>query len=229
MRMLWSQGRALLASSRDAEAFERLRADIGALLERQRISVRMGQGDTPSGELDRVDPTLRGQHVLQLYFAQLGHLDRAALDLRPSRFSAVRADDDEATLIWEPRQLSVAWDGAFLDGVRGLYTGFYRDDPALFARSADALGLSVAADLFRKQFGEGDQTAVRFELDRFKQSFHEIFVRCKTRGVTLQPNFVALGIYLGGLYEHLDSLGVPLNVRRAFEAVWPADTQGRLH
>lgn len=220
VRALWRQGRALLASTRDSAGFSRLCQRAAATLDRLGASVEIGEGDHVDPRAP-IDPQARGEAVLRVYFAQLAHLDATILDLRLARFCAAPAGDSGPVLRWTPTPLSVTWDPDFIDGVRGLYTGFYRDDTALFERSAQALGLSVATDLFRQQFGAGDQTAVRFELDRFKQSFHEIFVRCQEHGATFHPNFVALGIYLGGLYEHLDALGVPLDVRRAFDAVWP--------
>jgi hypothetical protein len=36
--------------------------------------------------------------------------------------------------------------------------------------------------------------------------------------VRLHPDFVALGVYLAALYEHLEELDVPLDVRGAFAA-----------
>ncbi|MEM9462945.1 MAG: hypothetical protein AAGF11_52880, partial [Myxococcota bacterium] len=204
MRSLWSQGRALLASTRDPTGFSELLGRVSDVLGRLGVPVVIGTEDESCAEQATTDPHQRGQWVLQLYFAQLAQLGQAALDLRPARFHARRDRQGTAMMTWSPRPLAVAWDPAFIAGVRGLYSGFYRDDEALFERSADALGLSMATDLFRQQFGTGDQTAVRFELDRFKESFHQIFVRCREHGVALHPNFVALGIYLGGLYEHLD-------------------------
>ena len=229
MRALWSQGRALLASTRDPTGFSQLRRRVADVLGRLGVPVALGTEHEPSAEPTTIDPVQRGQWVLQIYFAQLAQLGQAALDLRPARFHAWRDPQGTTMMTWNPRPLAVAWDPAFIAGVRGLYSGFYRDDSALFERSADALGLSVATDLFRQQFGTGDQTAVRFELDRFKESFHQIFVRCREHGVALHPNFVALGIYLGGLYEHLDPLGVPLNVRAAFDAVWAGPRPSVVH
>lgn len=224
MRSLWTQGRELLASTKDEAAFERLLRRVDAVLSEADVPLRARPvADAPASSPSPSDPEQarrRGELVLRLYFAQLGRTDQTALDLRQARF---HPSDDTADprLLWAPRPLSVTWDPEFLAGIRGLYHGFYRDDDEQFERSAAALGLSAATDLFRQQFGEGDQTQVRFDLDRFKESFHEIFVRCREHGASLHPNFVALGVYLGGLYEHLDALAVPLDARGAFEAVWP--------
>lgn len=230
-KVLWSQGRELLASMRDTDSFARRLGEIGVVLRQWDVAVDVEGSETPPADPEvTVDPHWHGQQVLQLYFAQLGHLDAAALDLRPSRFCAAPTLEGDVRLRWHPRPLSVTWAPEFIAGIRGLYAGFYRDDPVLFERSAHDLGLSAATDLFRQHFGEDDPSAVEFDLDRFKDHFHQIFVRCREQGARLHPNFVALGIYLGSLYEHLDGLGVPLNVRAAFDAVWPSpDAAPRLH
>ncbi len=153
----------------------------------------------------------RGQLVLRLYFEQILGAEAALLDLRGSRF-AMRGD----TLEWSPTRGCVGWDPAFLDAVRRMYRGFYTDDDAAFRAALAALHLEAAADLFLDHFGVGEQTAVRFEMAHFTRSFHAVFVRCRERGVRLHPNFVALGVYLGALYEHLEGLAVPLGARAAF-------------
>jgi hypothetical protein len=112
----------------------------------------------------------------------------------------------------------VCWDSAFLDAIRRMYRGFYAGEDAAFHTALTDLHLDVAADLFLDHFGSGDQSAVRFEMAHFTRSFHAVFLRCREHGVRLHPDFVALGVYLAALYEHLESLDVPLDARRAFAA-----------
>ena len=100
--------------------------------------------------------------------------------------------------------------------MRRLYRGFYAGADEEFHAGLDALGLEPAADLFLRHFGEGDQTAVEFEMAQFTKSFHDVFVRCRDHGVRLHRNFVPLGVHLAALYEHLEPLRVPLDVRSAF-------------
>jgi len=92
--------------------------------------------------------------------------------------------------------------------LRELYDGFYTEDDARFRRALAALEIDAAEDVFRRHFGSGDQRAVRFEAAAFQATFHEAFVRCRDAGVRLHPNFLALGIFLGCLYDHLESLGL---------------------
>lgn len=215
-RTLWSQARAMMASRRDEEAFVRQLRALGPVLERRDVGVRLvSDVDLGRAEPNPLPDLERGEAVLRLYFAQLAHLETAALDLRHKRFRGTSGG-----LQWSPRPLTVRWDPDFLRGIRDLYAGFYRDDRRVFEDAARRLNLTVALDLFIAHFGDGDQTEVRFDLEGFKQSFHSIFVRCKERGVVLPPGFIPLGAYLGALYEHLSQLDTPLNVRGAFEAVW---------
>lgn len=224
---LWGRRRDLIASTRDVAGFSHLRHEVELALRRLRVPVALGPGAEPAAGRTRVDERRRGEVAMQIYFAQVGHLDRAVLDMRPARFHTLVRNDGQVIVGWNPRPLSITWDPAFIAGLRGLYAGFYRDDAALFERSASALRLSVAVDLLRRHLEGMDGTQVRFELDRLTRSFHEIFTRCQEHEVTLHPNFVALGMCLSGLYEHLAALGVPLNLRAAFDAVWERPASGR--
>jgi hypothetical protein len=85
--------------------------------------------------------------------------------------------------------------------------------------SQPGLGLAEAEDAIRAQFGLAEQRAVRFSLRDFQQKFQDVFVRCQETGSRIDPGFLSLGLYLATLYEHLEALGEPLDVRAAFDAV----------
>lgn len=155
----------------------------------------------------------RGQRVLELYFHQLYAGDRTLLDLRPERFTA---DDGDGPLRWRPAAMWLRWADDFLPAVRDLYAGFYGDDDARFRGALEALSITAAEDVFRRQFGEGDQHAVAFHVPTFRETFHEAFIRCRDAGAQLHGNFVALGIYLATLYVHLEALGGTFDVRTAY-------------
>jgi hypothetical protein len=217
-RGLAGAARDLIASSRDAAG---MRAAAGAIADRigaRAIPIELdlesvSDGSVAAKRSSRDARIVRGQLVLRLYFEQLLGAEAALLDLRGSGFS-VRGE----TLVWSPARGFVRWDPAFLDAIRRMYRGFYADDDAAFRTALAALHLDAAADLFLDHFGAGEQTAVRFEMKHFTKSFHAVFVRCRERGVRLHPNFVPLGVYLAALYEHLEGLDVPLDVRAAFAA-----------
>ncbi|MCX5739330.1 MAG: hypothetical protein NTZ61_12700 [Proteobacteria bacterium] len=217
-RGLAGAARDLIASSRDDAG---MRTAAGAIADRigaRSIPIRLDlervrDGSVAAKRSSRDARIARGQLVLRLYFEQLLGADASLLDLRGARFTA-RGD----SLVWSPARGFVRWDPAFLDAIRRMYRGFYADDDAAFRTALAALHLDAAADLFLDHFGAGEQTAVRFEMARFTKSFHAVFVRCRERGVRLHPNFVPLGVYLAALYEHLEGLDVPLDVRAAFAA-----------
>lgn len=213
-RTLWGEGRRLLGSRRDTEGLESLVHALQPIVTGPPVGIELVERLATGS--DTIDARARGQAVLRLYFAQLAHLDSAALDLRHTHFSGAAG-----VLQWVPAPLFSRWQPEFLRGVRDLYAGFYRDDSARFEGAAEQLGLTPALDLFVQQFGDGDQRSVVFEQEAFKSSFHSIFVRCRDAGVTLSGSFIGLGVMLGALYEHLSTLGVPLDVRSAFESVWP--------
>ena len=100
---------------------------------------------------------------------------------------------------------------------RGIEIRIISDDEPRFAAGIAALGLEGAAPVLRDHFGAGDQRAVQFRTDDFRARFHEVFVRCRDAGQALHPGFVPLGIALACLYDGLEALDVPLDVRDAFE------------
>jgi len=170
----------------------------------------------PLASLDEAGRRDRGQRVLEVYFRQLRAGPVAILDLRANRFV-----DGPGALHWSPRPLWVRWDEAFLAGVRDLYGGFYDGDDARFGRALSGLGIDAAEDVFRAHLGAGDQRAVRFEAATLQATLHEAFVRCRDAGARLAPNFLALGIYLGCLHDHLEALGLAFDVREAYERSAP--------
>ena len=157
---------------------------------------------------------IEGQTLLRLYFHQLYVEGPTVVDLRPQVFEA-----DGQRWTWRPGRFYVDWDEAFLASLRQMYDGFYNDDTAAFERGVEGVGLEGCSDLFRQHFGGDDQGAVEFELAAFRETFRKIFRRAKERGLSLHPNFIALGVYLATLYQHLEVAGGAFDVRSAFESV----------
>lgn len=155
--------------------------------------------------------TTVGERILTLYFRQLYSDAPTALDLRASSWHVL-----DARLHWDPAAVTVRWDPTFIDAMRGVYRGFYEDDNDAFMGHLARLDLDGAADLFRAHIGSGDPSAHTFDRAAFVSSFGAIFEHCKEAGVRLHPDFVLLGAYLGGLYDSLADLGVPLDVASAF-------------
>jgi len=213
-RVLWDQGRTLALRYRDEGAYADTLDHRAATLDASDLGVHIGVVE--DGESEHFDdPKARGEALLRLYFHQLLTEGPALLDLRRHRF----AHRDEG-YVFDPGRLTIDWDADFRIAMRGMYAGFYGGDDPQFVRSLDALGLRQAEATFRRQFGSGDQRSVRFEMKAFVGSFHEAFVACRDAGDRLHPGFLAFGIYLAFLYDHLESLGGgPFDVRAAYEAV----------
>jgi hypothetical protein len=62
---------------------------------------------------------------------------------------------------------------------------------------------------------------VRFEVKQFISTFHEVFLRCKASRTALHPDFLPLGLYLATLYDHLERLGMAVDVVAAFGEAEP--------
>lgn len=167
-----------------------------------------------------------GRFALRIYFHQIMNSESAALDIRASAFSRrANTNGEESRVEWQPAPLTVQWKPDFLDGLRGLYSGFYGNDRAVFQKSLDKLGLGPAEPELRRHFGTGDQTDVAFRLSAFRQSFHDVFVACKKHRLTLNAQFLPLGCYLACLYSHLEQIGGTFDVRAEFLAVMkPSDS-----
>jgi hypothetical protein len=179
VRDLLAQGRELGANA-TGRSFGRVRERVQARLDAAEIAVRI----EPNRSLEPAPPELRralGQRALEVYFAQLLAGNETLLDLR---FACWTQQAEGSPPVWAPRPLWLRWDPAFLDGVRELYSGFYRGDDGAYQRGVAALGLGDAGLLLRRHFGEGDQRAVRFDSAVFQTTFHQVFVRVAVAGAT---------------------------------------------
>ncbi len=154
----------------------------------------------------------RGEAVLALYFHQVLGEGPALLDLRRDAFA--RSGERWS---WKPEPAIAVWGADFRLACRDLYEGFYLDDAARFSEGARALGLGEAEAEIRAQFG--DTRVVTFSLADFQKKFHEVFQRCKQTRSKLHPGFLTLGLGLATLYEHLEQIAGPLDVRAVFERV----------
>jgi hypothetical protein len=211
---------SLLAELRRLASLYRSRGDLERAIAHRRVSleraglpVRLNAGgDPPSAP--PTDAAARGQRILELYFHQVFADGLVLLDLRRVRFS-----EDDGALTWSPSGALADWSPEFRRSLRALYRGFYLGDDLLFREGLAELGLAQAEDAIRAQFGLAEQRAVRFSLRDFQQKFQDVFVRCQETGSRIDPGFLSLGLYLATLYEHLEALGEPLDVRAAFDAV----------
>lgn len=215
-RALFSQGRDLLKNL-DAKSFAAARQRTSRALTAAGRPVSIlaalpGKALFDEAVMAPAERRLVGELLLELYFRPLLGTGESLLDLRAERL-ALSGDG----LLWAPGSAWVTWDADFLLGIGDLYRGFYREEPEVFAKGLAALGLERAEALLRKHFGEGDQTAVRFEVAHFQKSFHAVFTECRKQGVSLHRNFLPLGLALATLYTTLERLDVALDVRAAFE------------
>lgn len=203
------RGRAVMADSRRTWAGEHPRLA-------QRVNDLVSLVPAEGVCLHELPDSLRaqvGQRILTLYFRQLYSDAPTALDLRAPRW---RVRDSH--LHWTPASVHARWDSGFIAAMRGVYRGFYDGDDGAFITHLRRLDLDGAADLFRAHIGAGDPHAHTFDRGAFVTSFGAIFDHCKDAGVRLHPDFVLLGAYLGGLYDSLAELDVPLDVVSAFRA-----------
>jgi hypothetical protein len=224
-RALFSRGKKLLADSRDTTKIHQLVTERAQMLSTNMPSVRLSTPihvDTPApsvGGRDRDVAAWRASLVAELYFRQLfldvqpGQAAPTLLDLRATSFTT-----DGKVLVWSPAPWVAQWSPEFINPLRDIYLGFYRHDDALFQHGLARLNLAHSEDLFREQFGAG-QDQVEFHVRTFIDVFQRVFERCKKHKTNLHPDFLPLGIYLAALYDHLQELGIAVNVADAFTRV----------
>lgn len=166
----------------------------------------------------------QGESILELYFAQLKSDEGIFLDLRPSSFRL----SDEGEILWHPNGLWKELDSEFRKGMLAVYEGYYLGQPETLRRGLLQVGLiknEFSSDLVSEVEGMilghigGETLNQSFEVSHFTQSFERLFQFLIKEKIVLPPDFLYLGIYLGGMYIHLETLGASYNVRRAFMGV----------
>lgn len=211
-KALWNRSRALIAGTRNHEAFRHAvasrAADLAVWLPQIELVAdkQSLRATTPAP----TSPAWQSASIVELYFHQLFHGTTALLDLRRTAFTA-----HGEQLFWHPASWQAEWSPAFITALREIYRGFYTHDDTTFHRGLAALSLEHSAELFLKHFGASGP--VTFRTVDFVDTFHQVFLRCKEAGVALHPDFLPLGIYLAALYDHLEDLAVPVDVAAAFE------------
>jgi hypothetical protein len=218
-KALWQRFKELVRGTRDRELYARVVRERQALLARSPLGVTLESAE-PQGALPHTEPAsgsdpapisaeARAARVAALYFHQIMHGDTTLLDLRHPAFTG------QHPFVWRPAAWIARWEPSFLAALRQIYHGFYRDDASEFRAGLRALGLEHSEDVFRQHFG-GGQRAVRFEVKHFVSTFHQVFLRCRDARSRLHPDFLLLGLYLATLYDHLERLGVSVDVAAAF-------------
>lgn len=204
---------ALKHNHSDKTGFRRLHAEYGKELVLADLGVCLESGDSlAQPKKAPLSSEQLGERALTLFFHQILTRDSWILDFRSESFQEVSGQ----ALLWQPQAFYYSISDDFLKGVRSLYRGFYLSDDGLFDQALQGLGLTAAKESLRRHFGQGDQSSVLFHLKTFQRTFTDVFEACSREKLKLQPEFFVLGMMLLGLYEYLESLGVPYDVRKCF-------------
>ena len=187
--------------------------------------VQLKDSVAPSQSVDRsVGDTQFAELILDIYFSQFFSDHGVLLDLRLKHF-----ENNKSHLSFDPGSFVHIFEPKFRDGMMEIYQGYYRNDPAKMASGMLAVGLVKTPDLDEieetkkllfSHFGEVGQGPVKFNLDHFKKSFHELFLHLKKKNIRLSADFLFLGIYLVTLYLALSELGQPVDVKKCFIDSW---------
>ncbi len=162
-----------------------------------------------------------GEKVLEIYFKQLDREGEIFLDLRHGNF-----EKKENSLNWSPTRLTYKFSSDFREGLLDVYEGYYLDKPDSFDSGLEKMGLwqdrmteeqkEQIKNLLEDHIGSDDKHATLFSMENFEESFDTFFQYLKNHSITLPSDFVFFGIYLVGLYSHLDPIGEELDVAKAY-------------
>jgi hypothetical protein len=211
--MLWKLGKGSLDSKRLSQLSPYLPQNIN-FISKAKNNIK---------SLNTQQRKAYGEAILSLYFAQLNNPEGLCLDLRSKHFML---ENDQ--LLWSPNSSWYQWDEEFRVGVNKIYQGYYFSDNELFLNGLSHLGLTDGLnkektqklqELFFAHFGPGEQDQVKFEVNKFSDSFYELFRFFIDNQMKLHTDFMFLGIYLVTLYLNLQQLDVALNVRKSFMEV----------
>lgn len=210
MRNLWRTAQDLNGYRADTQLRKDVTERVRTGLQSTDLGIHLASpGERPREPGER-DQARRAHQVTELYFYQLFVGEWTLLDLRQRAFA-----EQEDGLCWRPAAWLWHWDRQFLAALRDVYRGFYRADDITFRRGLAELSLAPAESIFRQHFGE-NQREVSFRSKDFVSTFHDVFKCCQRHNVSLNRSFLPLGLYLASLYEHLEALGVPVDVRACF-------------
>jgi hypothetical protein len=210
-RMIIGVASVLKKNYADTSYWKRVRAEYGTRLESAGLALDFAE-DTDLSEDRRKDKAL-GEIALEVYFHQILTCDTWILDFRSEVFHY----DPTGRLVWAPKPFYSLIEPEFLRAIRAMYIGFYENDQAQFDKALNDLGLLKAGKSLHDHFGQGDQSAVQFQLTRFQKTFADVFAVCNLEGIRLDKDFAILGLMLLGLYELLESMDSSFDVRLIFE------------
>lgn len=196
----------------------RLLSAKGALEIREKLTKTLPkifhiQNSLTQSELTEKD----GKNILSLYFFLIMKSDYVFLDFRKNHFAHESLDQSDTRLLWVPGNLWAEFDPHFLEGLRQVYRGYYGNDDVLFEIGLEGCGLIKARwpreqkeevkAVFLKHFSNGRTDEISFDLSILKNSFTEIFKTLLKNKITLDKNFLYLGVMLITLYMTLSEIG----------------------
>jgi hypothetical protein len=173
------------------------------------------QDAVPRRQLGQSDRAL-GELVLEVYFHQILTQDTWMIDFRSEAFPENSHQKPKVPTVWAPKAIYSRIEPGFLQAIRSMYIGFYEENDSMFNAALRDLGLVAAGQSLRDHFGVGDQSQVRFQLRHFQKTFAAVFEVCAREKVRLHRDFAILGLMMLGLYELLEGIATPFDVRQCF-------------
>lgn len=175
------------------------------------------------------DKDRAGEEILTVYFTQLLSPHGVFLDFRIQYFNQT-----EKNLLWTPSPLWTRFSDSFSAGLIEVYDGFYYDEDEKFRSGLAKIGLlsldwkdedqAMLCDLFRSHFGAAADEKMTFHLEDLQKSIINMANFLLERKVTINKDFLYLGINLVTLYSTLESIDSNVCVSKIYK-----DLRKKLH
>jgi len=175
------------------------------------------------------DKDRAGEEILTIYFTQLLSPHGVFLDLRIQYFNQT-----EENLHWSPSPLWTRFSDTFSVGLIEVYDGFYFSEDEKFRQGLAKIGLlsldwkdsdqAELCNLFRSHFGAAADEKMSFRLEDLQKSIINMANFLLERKVTINKDFLYLGINLVTMYSTLESIGSNVCVAKIYK-----DLREKLH
>jgi hypothetical protein len=207
------------------EGYQNLFDSQSSIMKPQGITLIESKPDT--NEFPEAD--LAVEEILTVYFTQLLSPHGVFLDLRIQYFTQM-----DKKLHWSPSPFWARFSDSFSAGLIEVYDGFYYSEEEKFRQGLAKIGLlsldwrdedqKKLCDLFRSHFGAAADEKMIFRLEDLQKSIINMANFLLEKKVTINKDFLYLGINLVTLYSTLESIGASVCVAKLYK-----DLREKLH
>ncbi|MCM0606234.1 MAG: hypothetical protein KA715_09100 [Xanthomonadaceae bacterium] len=179
------------------------------------IQFMKGLSRSPDSALEKglkLGTNEKNNALLQAYFYQIHSLPTWSLEFS---FEHLTSENGE-TQLWKPEGFFFKPSETFRKGLSDLYQGYYESETEQFEMSLKSIGLLEAKDIMMDHFGNDGSRKIIFNAQALSNTIDKLAERAIDRNIQLDENFLAFGIMLLTLYNHLSQDQTPVDVKSIY-------------